>query len=283
MNIFKKIWKSIYGPEFYADLANKGTGFSVGYYVKFILLVSIITMIVVSAVFIPLSRVFLSDNSINTFVAMYPADLNLNVKDGILSTNVVEPYKIALPSIKALDKNLSKIENFAVVDTKVSTISLESFKQYNTMVLLTKDSVVVMKDGGLQIIPFTPVKEELNINRQTITKFSYSVAPVFRKLVWLTPIFVYVGSFIANLFMLVTFFIFALLTWLILVLLKKSGGYMHSYRVTIHAMTLGMIISAFIGLSWFIQILFMVIVILINFLKKDNTAPIVIPLEGTIS
>jgi hypothetical protein len=280
MNIFKKIWKSIYGPEFYADLANKNTGFSIGFYVKTILLVSIISAIVISTAVIPLSRIALSDASINSLVELYPADLNLNIKDGVLSTNVIEPYKIG-PVFN--DSELPKMDSMVVIDTKVTAVSFDSFKQYNTAVLLTKDSAVMMKDGGLQIIPLNSVTGEFNLNRQMIAGFANSATPVLRKLVWFTPLVVYLASFIANLFMLVTFFIFALIIWLVLILLKKSGGYMHAYRVTIHSMTLGVILSSFLGMSWLVSVLLAVIIILINFLKKGNEIPTVIAPNTIVS
>jgi hypothetical protein len=284
MNIFKQIWKSIYGPEFYAGLANQTTGASVKYFFKFLLLLALLSTIILSFIAIPIIRIALSDDSVNKVVQFYPAELNVKIKDGQFSTNMVEPYKIA--SIKpneALSTSTDQISNLIVIDTKVEAVSFESFATYSTYALITKDSIVTIEDGNLQISPVARYfKSEVNINQANISSWVGKIVPVLKTLVWFLPLVIYLVMYLFGMIKLVSFFVWALLTWLILILMKKSGGYMHAYRVTIHIMTAGLILGAFFITNLFNLILLAIFIIFINFkdgLKTSapGTPPNVIP------
>jgi hypothetical protein len=121
------------------------------------------------------------------------------------------------------------------------------------------------------------VKSEIDINQSAISHWSQRIVPVLKFLVWFLPIFIYIGLFIAGTVSLVFFFIWALLVWLILVLVKRSSGYMHAYRVTIHAMTLVLILgllSPVTSLNMYTKGFLLIVIVLLNFFNHKNTVEV---------
>src|SRR3989344_3778063 len=146
MNIFKLIAKSVYGPDLYLSLKDKKFGFSLAYFFKFILLLSLLVAIVTGIIIGPKINDFIQRFG-TRMVEYYPDELEITIKDGKTSTNVNEPYYLPIPDefIGALESeavvygiNQTEIENLLVIDTK-QTFSVESFEQYKTLALLTTD------------------------------------------------------------------------------------------------------------------------------------------------
>jgi hypothetical protein len=109
------------------------------------------------------------------------------------------------------------------------------------------------------------------INQESIKNLSNDIIPIIKKVVWFVIPAIYIGKFISGMISLVWFFVLALLVWLLLVILKCNNGYMHSYRVTIHAMTPALIISSFINLNMFISPILLIIVVFVNFYLFKKT------------
>ncbi|MCC7004886.1 DUF1189 family protein [Candidatus Nomurabacteria bacterium] len=272
MNIFQKIKASIYGPEFYRNLAGKPTSETIKYFFKFLLLVTIIGTIVISITAITFVSLLSSDDFVNKVISYFPAELTLNIKDGQISTNVKEPYKIVTPE-KFASKEDSKKANLAVIDTKVDAVSFNSFEAYDTTFLITKNSLIYIKDGALSIAPVAKYAgPELNINRDFISSFIKDKLPIIRTLVWFIPIPLYIVLFIKSVFYLIEFFLWALVVWLVLKIMKVSNGYMHAYRVMIQAATLPIIVDQFWPAPWYVSVLLALIVVVINFSTKSKTA-----------
>ncbi len=279
MNIFKKIGKSVYGPEFYSSLKLEKTSASVKYYLKFVLLISIIPALVWSSTLIPSLFNLLSAENVAKTVALYPAELVLTIKDGQFSTNVTEPYYIPLPEKfkgDTSDSNKRVVDNFVVIDTKIENFTPDILEQYKTSVLITKNSVISEKDGGLQVMPLnkTMIYE---LNSQVIQGLASKTIPILKALIYFIPIFVYVICFISYIWSLIPLFLTALLVWLALTIKKVNSGYMHAYRVSIHAVTLGVLLNVVYSilfggsLGWYIMAIVTIIMALVN-VKKVTIA-----------
>jgi hypothetical protein len=245
MNIFKKIKSSIYGPDFFNSLKSEKTDSSIIFYFKFTLMLSVISAVVMSFTAIPTFNGFLTKESVNEFVSLYPAELNLKISDGQFSTNVTEPYYIAFPKDdEPLKSGEKQVDNFVVIDTSVESFSPDILDKNKTMIFLTKNSVISEKDGGLSVMPLSDFKNfKYELNRESIYSVISKIVPVLKPLVYFIPFFGLAAYFIGYAWFLVVLFLIALVIWLILVIKKNNGGYMHAYRVTIHAMTLGLILD----------------------------------------
>jgi hypothetical protein len=281
MNIFKTIGKSIYGPDFYSTLVGQGKSLSVKYYFKFLLLLALLATIIFSVVNMPKAFRALTPESVDSLVALYPAELTLTTKDGTFVTNVKEPYQIPMKYQEDAPKKEGEQENFAVIDTKVDAVSLETFKKYDTFVLINKNSVVALKDGSLQMTPVaTYFAPGFELNQTSIKSFTVKVLPLVRNMVWLIPVLIYIGFYISGLMTLVLMFVWALLVWLVLLLNRQSKGYSYAYCITIHATTLSLILGVlFTRLPWYVSAIVTLIVILVNLRKPrvpvENVTPVV--------
>lgn len=295
MNIFKKIGKSIYGAEFYKSLRTEKTGSSVKFYLKYSLLLSIVPAIVWSFIFMPNIKDFLNSENVSKFISIYPEELVLTIKDNKFSTNVTEPYTIALPGefkiapYKSADGTEHEgYDNAVVIDTTLESFPSDILKKNKTMAFVTKDSVILEKDGGLQVMLLSEYKDiAYELNKQKVEGWASWIALVLGKLVYGLPLILLIGYFISYSAFLVALFLFALLVWLALAIKKVSGGYMYAYRVTIHAMVLGLLLDiiyfAFTmnTLNWLVLVILSIIVALVN--VKKNVVIVVEPVTALVS
>lgn len=268
MNILQKIAKSIYGPELYADLANQPTSSSIKYYLKFLLLLTLVSTIILSATFISFTRSALTDEKVAETIAYYPADLTLKAKDGVFVTNVTEPYKIPF---KEENVKEGEPQNIVVIDTKVDAVSLSSFEAYDTLLLINKDSVIATDDNSLKITPAAEYfNENFELNQATIQSFVSDFLPIVRSSVWFSPILIYLALYSAGVFVFIVALFWALCVWLFLRFMKKNQGYKHAYRVTIHAMTLGLTLNLFIDVPLLANVFLILIVVFVNFHSQKS-------------
>jgi hypothetical protein len=282
MNIFKTIGKSIYGPEFYATLATESKSSAAKYYFKFLLLLALLGAIIFSIVQIPRIRAVLSVENVSTLTALYPAELAVSVKEGKFVTNVKEPYQIP---VKDFDTTKDEPANAVVIDTKADAVSFETFKKYDTYVLVNKDSVISIKENGiLQIAPvaeYFPV--DFVLTQTWINAKALEFLPMVRSAVWILPILVYLGFYSSGIFALVLMFAYALLTWLLLVILRKDRGYSYAYVITLHSASLALILGAlFSRLPWYVSLIVTLAVILVNLMKPSAPTETVTPVAPAV-
>lgn len=69
---------------------------------------------------------------------LYPSELVLTVTNGVISTNVSEPYPIALPQEWQDQKHQSSVKNLVVIDTTTDTIDTGDFAIKDTLLILGK-------------------------------------------------------------------------------------------------------------------------------------------------
>jgi hypothetical protein len=282
MNIFKQIGKSIYGPEFYTGLKAETVGPAIKYYLKLVLLVSIIPALSWTIFVFPDVRSLLEPQNVTSLVSVYPAELELKIKDGQFSTNVVEPYVIAVPGGYEVEADSSEEvpKNLVVIDTSIESISPNILKENSALFFITKNSIIGAKDGGLQVIPMSEYKDfSYTLNQSGLEKLAQKIAPILKGLLYFAPLFIYIGLFSSGVMLLIFVLIFALFAWLILVIKKNSLGYKYAFRVTVHAFTLGLIAdfvySSITGqpLDWLITGLLTMIIVFVNIKKPVITTP----------
>lgn len=161
--------------------------------------------------------------------SLYPQELEITVKGGLVSTNVTEPYYVSLKAtqVKELLASLQIPVPAEIEKPRVSSFRLvaidtrgkaESFEQYQAAALVTESSVVYYNDGKINIFPLREVKD-ITINKQLLQQKTAEIlkdgglANLLRILVIMAPIFLIIGSFLGQLWI---FTALSLLTWIII-------------------------------------------------------------------
>lgn len=251
-NIFKEIGDSVYSPTFYARHERLSVGPAFSYFFKFILILALAEAIALCIIAGPsLSRAF-SAQSLSAIAAYYPADLTLTVKGGHASTNVKEPYIVPMPADSrpspAAASGQKQPTNLVVIDTSAAS-PLDSFKSYDTVLLVTKDYIVSEKSKGqlsvLQLSSFP----DFALDRSSITGFIGRVAPLLKLLLPLLFLLMLAGFFIgltiSNLFFLA---FISLFTWAASAIMRSGLNYGHCYALGIYALTGPLLLEAVLRL-----------------------------------
>jgi hypothetical protein len=241
MKTFWNLLKSsIYNPDFYRGMKERYFGTSLGYFFTLILFLSIIVTIALSVQFIPPTMSFL--NNLGTRVLnYYPNDLVITAKDGQISTNAQEPYALPLPDELKNSNMPGNPENLLVIDTKNSA-SIDLFKQYKTAVWLTKTDVVYYDKDAVRIQPLDKLPNG-QLEKSTVVKGVDIANRIFKFVPTVMVIAMFVGAFVIRSFELIYLLFAALIVWLIFMMRKTGGDYKTAYQVSLHAVTLSMIVS----------------------------------------
>ncbi len=274
MNIFHQIKNSVYGKDYYKDtVLNESVNQSIKYLAKLSLLVSLLGIVIITC-FIP-STVLKIKGVISVAVSNYPDDLVVTIDKGLASINQPEPYFIKIPvSLNNTKSNQAvKFDNLVTLNTS-EPFSIEKFKEYSTLILLTKKEFISMDNsaGGLKI---TSIASFPNV---TISKtwlhekenYLIKMMPVFAIVILA---FLYLGLFLMMFVgTLIILFFYALVVWGLFKLNKNEVSYKKSYQIALHAATITLIVTL-IGLfiqpinnAW-LKVVILIIIIYLNFFK----------------
>lgn len=243
-NILTKIKDSIYGPKYYRELIKEPFSYSFKYLLVFGLLFALLVLIKSSVLFLPKFNEILSKIG-PTIIESYPAELEVNVKSGNVSTNVTEPYFIKTPS--AIKENARGItqnqtENLITIDTK-SEPNVKNLEKFNTAILIT-ENYVIFKDNNNKITSQS-IKglPDFVVNQNTVSQVTKKITPYFKILLPILGVFIFIGAFLGVLLNMIYLLFIALLVWLIAVIKKAEIGYGKSYQFSMHLMTLPILLS----------------------------------------
>jgi len=212
--------------EFYKTIPKKKFSYSILYFLSFIFLLNF-------AMFI----IFIFKINTSFRIDKLPDNLIVNIENGFLSTNSNRP--VLIWSTIGPSKRL-----IAVID---ETATSEKIKQYNATVLFTSTNFVInhWKDKEIINLPYT--KSDTKITKDMVINFKQTLINIlplilgfiaFYMLV-LTPIFTIVFLLIfLSLMSLTSYFIFKL--WTKKITLKKT------FQISLHAVTLPIIIYSFL-------------------------------------
>ena len=224
----------------------------------------------------------------------YPDELVITIKNGQASTNVKEPYFLKMPeglAPKDLQYKYSfqdtelrtDLENLLVIDT-AAPFTLEGFHGYKTAVLLMKDNAAYYSDNGEIRIQSLKGIPDATINKPTVAKLVGKIAPF---LVFIGPL-IAIGTFliamIALSFKLVYLLFGALLIWGLMKIKKINGGYKKAYQISIHAMTLSILLNVIIFLfvpDFRVPFFFTIVMLMGAFVNLRPSQPV--PTETVLS
>lgn len=278
MNFHKKVKSSVYDPAYYSEVINSSFGSSLKYFFKLIILIAFIGSIYASFIVIPNFN-SLVKNFGNELIDTYPSELEIKFKNGVVSTNVTEPYIIPVPKDE-INKDYGKLkyDNLLVIDTK-SDFTMEKFSSYNTVILLTKNAVVSRDNNKITI---TDLKDVTNftINHENLVYWVNKFTPIVKVIPFAIPFAIFIGLLIFYSFNLF-YLLFASLLVFILGKIRKQGlSYKKSYQVSLHALTLPLILTVLfselkIHIFLFLPTVILLIVVWFNVKKVESVSPIV--------
>ncbi len=277
MNFINKIRDSIYSPSFYQEIINQTLGSALKYFFKLVFVVSLLSSIVLSFIAIPNITKLINESKVKA-VEEYPVGLEIKLEKGVVSTNVEEPYFVKVVDSVKEDINNSNqtkdVENFVVINTK-KDFSSEDLAGYKTLVLITKDSFVYESNGQITVQSLRAVPN-VTVNKENIINWIQKYGTTVDYIKYSVPFVIFAGLFISHSFLLVYFFFVALLIFVITKIAKMSLTYKDSYKITVYASTLSIILSLvarFLSLNTFNFMFTLVIlgVAIINLKNKQES------------
>lgn len=268
MNFLKTIRDSIYSPSFYATIPQKPFRSALGYFLLLSLFLTFIQAIIPIWNFATVGQEE-STTFINQVADIYPSELEITIRNGAVSTNVEEPYFIALPN----DGNL------VVIDTK-TPFSATQFRQYDSIAWIAKDSLFIRENNGAQIrtIDLSQVSN-FTVDKPFVNSLIGQISPWLKFVAPLAVIGILLGFYALHAGRLLYLPFLALLIFLLAKLMKKSLPYGASYKVGLYAVTLGFFVELVLGLVYFPGFPFMftlisLAVVLLNFLPVRKEVPV---------
>lgn len=235
MNFFKDIARSIYAPDFYSSLPQKSFMKSVGYFLLLILLLTIVhsaTLIGSLIIDTPVKlQAFIQDT-----IKCFPKDLEIKITNGQVSVNKPEPYF------------LSSCGDLLVVDTK-TPFSSEKFDQYKVAAWVTKNAVFY-KQNDYETRSYSLKQiNDYKVNQNVLNSYASIISPWLKFVGPILMLITFIGIYLAYDFRLIHILILAALIWLLGKAFKKTYGYSQSYKIGLHAITLGLIVDLMISLT----------------------------------
>lgn len=253
MHFIQTIKNSIYSPVFYSTLLKRSFKSSFGYFFLLILLLTVInTLLLIKPLIIdtPVQIQNLAANLVDCF----PKELEVKVENGLLSSNQPEPYFI--PQCKNL--GMEGDQNLAVIDTKTS-YSPQKFDEHKAAIWVTKDSIVYKRSlqelrsyerNDVETRSYSLAQvQNFKLNKQVIDSFYQTASPYFKFVGPALLIISFAGIYLAYTFRLVYLLILAALIWLLGKAFRYALTYGQSYKISLFAVTLGLIVELVVNLT----------------------------------
>lgn len=248
---FINVKRSAIDLNYYKDILRAPFKFSLKYHFLLLFIISLIVGVKLAAgiaILTPQIPGFVNNAKLGAR-EVYPKELVATVKNGEVSTNVKEPYFIKLPKSWS-----EKDMNFIAIDTKAQPLDIQ---KYETPILLTKNSVVVIDNkSGYRLYPVSDfAKEDFALTNNEYQKFMDQVLPYLDQLPNLAIVLIIVsltlwpilGTVVWLIWNLVWFLVIALIVLLITKLMKKKISFGKIYQMSLHAVTLPIIINLILG------------------------------------
>jgi hypothetical protein len=275
MQFIKDIKNSFFNPIFYRELFTKTPKEALKFYFKIVSISAIISFITITILFISGYK-FLTSSFFTEALNTYPEELEVNIIDGKVSTNVTEPYFIPLPT-KMDDLKKSGYENLVAIDTaNTESLSIEGFKSYKALFLITKDSIIAEDNKGK-----VSVQSLENFASTTVNKVK--VANLFESIRGMAPYMLAVLLVLGFIFNYVRITIFGIVLTLVVTFIffltmkvrKEQFDFKKLFYVGLYAisgpMIMHMIASILVlRLPFWVYMIALLIILFINIKEQKN-------------
>jgi len=262
---FTSFKRSLTDVNYYQDIVNAKFTFSLKYlYVLMFFLgllrgITLVPGVIKIITEIPNFRVTME----SVADELYPDELVVTIENGELSINVEEPYFIDFPSeldakVDGSSYDSSEYSSLVAIDTNGS---VGEYGSYNSLILLTDDSVVYPDDdtseiGGYRVLPLREIQSDLVIDRQFYDELLAKILPYLdyipAALIVLIFLLVLVFPFFAASYMTFSRLFYLLFTSILLLifvkLTKRDLKYKKIYQLSMHTLTAPVILALLFGL-----------------------------------
>lgn len=245
MSFFNTLKDSIYSPSFYASVSSLSFWKGFRYLLLLFLILSIIQTIVTSLSLGNIQGEL--SKFMSTAINYYPAELELKIDKGQVSTNVEEPYYFPMPAEAEGESEEQLPTNLVVIDT-TTQFSTEQFNKYDTVVWITKDTVHYRDDYKIDSIPLNEV-DNIIINRQIIESYGKQIEPYLGYVKPILVTLIFILSFAGYEWNLFYLLLLALAIMLLLKILKWNLEYSSAYKIGMYAITLPLLLSFLINVT----------------------------------
>ncbi|KKW19832.1 MAG: hypothetical protein UY63_C0005G0015 [Parcubacteria group bacterium GW2011_GWA2_51_10] len=230
MKLAADIRNSFYSPETYQNLRSSGFGRAVRFSFIASLISAIAALIMMVITFYP----FMNATFIEQLVAFYPSELVVTINNGVVSTNVEEPYTISFPDRVEANTNDGP-GNFVVIDT-TEALTLEDVKAYDAWIVLGKSTLYAAGANELRAIDLSGNKEEIIISKSFVEEIARKAKPFVTAGIVLLPL---IASLFLLLFGMIGYLILGIFGALAAMLIARVGDmrlhYREGYVVSLYA------------------------------------------------
>lgn len=272
-DFIEHIQKSIYAPEYYREIPARPASHAWKYYGSLAMLLAVVMTIAASLPLIPRLNQFLKTFP-DQALSYFPPELRITITDGKVGANVSEPYFINFPaSSTGAAASTTLPLHLLTIDT-ASNVTLEQFHTHNTLLWLSRDSVVVQDhDGQLKIIGLKDANGVIDAPHLRLRMNGLrSYVPL------LTPFLVlviFLGMLLSFVAMLGYLLVDALLVYLLGKIMKQEWSYREAYHISLHAITLPLLVGSIFfllpvsGIELpFLSTILLLVVVYVNFRRK---------------
>lgn len=253
--------KSLTTPKYYGDILAARFSLTLKYYLVLSLVLSAVSAGIFSFTALPQIRAFV-DEQLMQIPDYYPENLEITAKDGQLSINQPEPYIVPIPKDwldemnKDLEEELSqyvgesrekeemeqmqKIKNIVVFKSDGTINDLENF---NTFILVNSKNMIYRDSQKLEVVPLSDVPDG-TFTKETLVGGLNEFAPILERFVGLSVLFFAIALlFYFMVLRGVYSVVVAVLLWPVGLFLKKSLPFLKYWQLSIHAMTLPLVLG----------------------------------------
>jgi hypothetical protein len=249
MKFFEEVRSSIYRPVFYRDLIAHPEKSSWRYFTKFMLALTVSVLLFFS---FAVTKWWATDSQkvYQEILSVYPRDLIVEFRDGAISINQNEPYRIAFPEEY---RQRQKQAHLLTIDTGKDSIDTKDFEINDTMFLLSRTQIGIFdaSRGKTEIHRFS---EDFGSEAFTLNAASYGEWMVavwrFAKIGSVAALLLSVPIMFALFFVWNAFYMLfgALVVWLAAKLRNVSlVGYGQAYQLGLRLITVPIIITFLFG------------------------------------
>ncbi|KKP66526.1 MAG: hypothetical protein UR68_C0012G0012 [Candidatus Roizmanbacteria bacterium GW2011_GWA2_35_19] len=273
----------MFEPTYYNDIVKAKFSFSLKYLWFLVFLTLVVKSFGYGASYIK-NRPYIKpgvDKFVTDVSKFYPSELELRIRQGELSTNVKEPY------IFDLERKIPSDKHLIIIDTKGL---IDNYPSYNTYVLATRKAMIYPSKSQsnrteTSIFYFKDIKNSLTFNRNSFDRIINMAKPYSLKATFYSDIFIALAIVIGPIF-LSTFTLFGIIfgllflnfiVWIFNLLIKKKFNYSTLYRLSMHGISMPIILSELFKLAgivygsiyWISYFIFMGVVLFALKTKKS--------------
>ncbi len=244
-SFFTTIPKAIYSTDFYKEIPLKPMKKILGYFFLLILLIVVIQTAVLAVPILTQTENQLK-TWLNTTINYYPTDLVVTIQKGRVSTNATEPYFIPFPPQNA-SASTDQFNNLVVIDTK-TPFTITQFNEYKTVAWMAQDSIFYYdRQQGVKTMDLSKI-DYFKVDKSFIQILTDKIGPWLKFAGPGLVVLILIGLFLANTLRLIQLLIIAFLVWLLLKVMKKGVKYWDAYKISLYAITLGLVVELTLSL-----------------------------------